>query len=145
MEINDFDNLDLIKTLNSDAHQTSWVNNDLENEYRALCNTPNGKNLRGITYIFKSKNKINRMRGESNIIYIGQTSRTLWERYSIKDEINRYSRLYSYILEELGGFTVDIIKTTDPVRLESLLLWQYEQIYLELPPMNLERYKESLI
>ena len=86
-------------------------------------------------YVDKGKS-IHRLKGESDIIYVGGTSRgTLAQRL----RGHNGSRLLKLIKTEIGGIRVswkDLPTNERALFEEAEILWKYLRDHLELPPMN---------
>jgi len=98
---------------------------------------------KGIVYVFTAEKNIPRLKGESSIIYIGQTSRSLYQRYigKIWHEAQYFWPRYNYIISNFGNISIKIYETSAPEITESKFLYQYQLEHLELPPINLNSYK----
>lgn len=109
---------------------------------------------KNIIYIWHAKNKIPRLKGESDIIYIGQTSQTLRKRHAPSSKLKALSKAnrqkYKDILELYGGeITVSYISKDnfDPtgklslLKIEGQFLWWYFQNHSEYPPVNYTKTK----
>lgn len=105
------------------------------------------ENIEGIIYIWRTITDIPRLRGKSEIIYIGRTKNSFYSRYisKIDNEIKYFWDKYKYIVKEYGEITVDIYKTENPEQTENNFLYQYKQEFLELPPLNSKSYNEKLL
>ncbi len=98
----------------------------------------------GIIYIFRSAKPVSRLRGESDVLYIGQTKGTLRSRYlaSAKKMFSSKanSEKYEHILSEFGPIRISVAshKTFGETLLkaEGQLLWWYFQNHCEYPPLN---------
>jgi hypothetical protein len=91
-------------------------------------------------YIFQvdQGKSIHRLKGESDIIYVGSTARG---RGGLRQRLRSHSgsRLLKLIKAEIGGITVswkDVPTHEKALFEEAEILWEYLQVHLELPPMN---------
>ena len=89
----------------------------------------------GIYFILASKS-FSRLRGRTNIVYIGETrSKTLFERL-----VGRRDGLYRFEKLRNNGFKLRfkcrIAKDKTPREMEVEALQKYEKQHLELPPLN---------
>lgn len=102
---------------------------------------------KGIVYVFTAQKNIPRLKGESNIIYIGQTSQSLYKRYISKvwHEAKYFWPRYNYIISNFGHISIEIYETSAPKITESKFLYQYQCAHLELPPINLDSYQEKYL
>ncbi|MBQ4799540.1 hypothetical protein J8L73_10440 [Pseudoalteromonas sp. MMG006] len=101
----------------------------------------------GIVYVWRCLKDIPRLKGSSPIFYIGKAKYSFYDRYksNISHELKEYWNRYSHIISEYGGFTVDVYKTSNPEVTENRFLYQYHQKCFELPPINLQSYREKLL
>jgi len=137
---------DCLNKPRQNVHNKYKLTEPLFNETSAQLISPNSKDIRSIVYVYKSLgNPIKRLRGESVVLYIGYATGSLYERYNISKELRDYRDVLQYIIDDCGGFTVEIFEANEPQKLESLLLWRYKKIHHELPPLNLSSYKARYI
>jgi hypothetical protein len=94
------------------------------------------KGIVGVVYIFRSESQIPRLKGHSNILYVGETNRDAWSRYTVKNDANAYWHVYNHILNDYGFITIDVYVTSDHKRTEKKFLNQYFQEHKELSPIN---------
>lgn len=101
--------------------------------------------VNSIVYVFKTENEVNRLCGKSNIIYIGQTINNLYSRYisRMSSEVEYFRSRYKYIISTYGKITIELYVTSEPEKTESRFLYQYNSCHKELPPLNLQTYKEK--
>ena len=112
---------------------------NLASEFKELFGSEEAKKDSGIVYFFLSKNPIPRVRGESNILYIGKTNQSLnkrYFRYSDKLASNRSGDFYKYIIEEFGGISIGYLSTDKPKALEAEYFKEYCDLHLEYPPKS---------
>ena len=122
--------------------------NDVENfklQFKEVLNE--ARTSTGIVYVLKAERNIPRLKGESNIIYIGKTSRSLYDRYisNIWHEAKYFWPRYNYIISNFGHISIEIYSTSAPELTESNFLYQYHHEHLELPPINLKSYQEKYL
>lgn len=106
------------------------------------CNDANKDN--NVVYIWKTEDDIPRLRGKSNIIYIGKTSSTISGRHcgyaKIEAEGERNKPRYKHILEKYGHISIYLTHFStvgeDLKSAEQRLLASYFSHHLEYPPLN---------
>ena len=99
---------------------------------------------RGIVYVLRSKNPIPRLKGESDVIYIGMTKGTYRNRYLKHASLHATSAAnkakYRHILETYGPIRITIAPYNrygpDLRTAEGQLLWWYFRHHCEYPPIN---------
>ena len=115
---------------------------DADSFYNVL-KSPAAMKLRGIVYLWRCEKDIPRLKGGSNIIYIGQTKNNIYGRYHnyaryIHTKAN--SHKLGTILENYGPISVHIHEYTkfgpSLLKAEGQLLWWYFQNHCEYPPIN---------
>ena len=102
------------------------------------------RQAKNIVYIWRSEKPIHRLKGESDILYIGQTKQSFYQRYAkygTKWHGTKANSLkFSHIIDTYGAisiWTCDFSKFGDSLLLaEGQLLWWYFQNHCEYPPMN---------
>jgi hypothetical protein len=112
---------------------------NLIEEFKELFSSDEAKQDKGIVYFFKSQKAIPRVKGESDILYIGKTKQTLNSRYlthATKLATNRSGNFYKYIIENFGGISLGYIRTDTPKITESLYFKEYCNNFLEYPPKS---------
>lgn len=94
------------------------------------------KGITGVVYVFKSEKPIPRLKGTSNILYIGETKYDVWNRYNVKNDTNIFWHVYSHVVKKYGAIFIDVYVTDNTKETEKIFLQQYFQEYKELPPIN---------
>ncbi len=99
---------------------------------------------RNILYVWRCKKAVTRLRGKSDVLYIGQTKQTLrnryfrWSKNIAESKANNLK--YSHILEKYGPITISYVpfeRFGETLKLaEEQLLWWYFQNHCEYPPIN---------
>ena len=96
----------------------------------------------------ENKKKIPRLKGESDIVYIGQTSKSLSKRHASSSKIKATSKAnkqkYNDIVTSYGEITIYYMKQEDFNTHEKLslreieghFLWWYFKNHSEYPPVN---------
>lgn len=97
-------------------------------------------NIKSVVYIWRTSKTFNRVIGESNIIYIGQTKNTFRNRYenlrSLAIEKVYFNRYYRFLIEKYGAISIEIIQTDEPKFEEYNKLMEYNDKHKEYPPLN---------
>lgn len=112
---------------------------DLEEEFRELFDSAEARSAIGVTYIFRSILPIPRIRGYSDILYIGKTKQSLRNRYFRYSEtlaLGENKRFYQHIIDNFGGIRLGYFIADDPRALEVSLFNEYRSIHLENPPKS---------
>jgi len=119
-----------------------------EESFKNVHRSDLAKTSRNIVYVWRAKKSFSRYRGESDILYIGQTKQTFSQRYNnhhkwINTAAN--SLKYRHALDEYGGMTISVcdykLFGTDLRNAEGQLLWWYFQNHHEYPPFNYTQTK----
>ena len=107
------------------------------------------QNAKNIVYMWRSEKPIFRLKGESDILYIGQTKQSFAKRYAkygtkwLGTKAN--SLKFSHIIDTYGAislWTCDFSKFGESLVLaEGQLLWWYFQNHCEYPPINYTQTK----
>jgi hypothetical protein len=103
-------------------------------QYRSALEETKG--VTGVVYILKTEKPIPRIKGESEVLYIGETKHDVWSRYSVKEDANDFWSVYRHSLDNYGAIYVDVYQTSNNKVTERTFLQQYYQSHLELPPIN---------
>ena len=112
--------------------------NDLTSEFKEMFKSK-GSRERGVVYFIMSIMPVPRLNGESNILYIGKTKRSIYDRYHSVSELlasNFTGDFYRHIIKNFGGIKMGYIKTDSPKETESKIFEQYQAIYFEYPPKS---------
>jgi hypothetical protein len=112
---------------------------DLAHELKELLSSDEAKKDKSIVYFFKSVKPIPRVKGESDILYIGRTEQSLNKRYSkYSDKLasNRSGKFYKYIVDNFGGISLGYIKTKTLKSTEADYFKRYCDNFLEYPPKS---------
>ncbi|KKN14313.1 hypothetical protein LCGC14_0997350 [marine sediment metagenome] len=103
-------------------------------QYRSSLEATRG--VTGVVYVFRSENLIPRLKGHSNILYIGETKYDVWNRYNVEIDANNYWHVYEYIVQGYGKIYIDVYQSNNHKLTEHRFLNQYFQKHKELPPIN---------
>ncbi len=112
---------------------------DFIGQFQDLFGCQKAKQSQGVVYAWVTDAPIPRLRGKSNIIYIGKTIHSLYARHHRWAEVegNEYNwPRYKQIIEEYGPIRVYFLPTSDPKAKESALLEKYYFDHCEYPPVN---------
>jgi hypothetical protein len=116
-------------------------------EFKRLFNSQEAKEASSVLYVFSCKKKIPRVKGESNIIYIGKTRLSLQWRYGSYWKVRYWSHpnleFVSHVIKHYGPVSLAYLVMDTPEALketESDLLKDYYELHMELPPKNAQGY-----
>ncbi|EGR7978121.1 hypothetical protein M2H39_21625 [Vibrio vulnificus] len=113
--------------------------NNLESEFRELFGSPEASDAKSVVYFFRSVDPVPRLKGTSDILYIGKTKQSLKARYYqyAKHLANGASGcFYSYIINNYGGLRLGYISVDNPNEMEKCYFKEYRATYLETPPKS---------
>ncbi len=104
---------------------------------------------KNIVYVLRTEKPIPRLKGESDVVYIGQTKGTFRQRYLPSAKLHATSKAnflkFSYIVERYGSIRITIASYAafgdSPLKAEGQLLWWYFQNHCEYPPVNYTKTK----
>lgn len=104
---------------------------------------------KNIVYIFRSERPIPRLKGESDIVYIGQTKGTFGQRYLSSAALHASSKAnkmkFEHIVNYYGDIRITVASYTQfgdsLLKAEGQLLWWYFQNHCEYPPVNYTKTK----
>ena len=124
----------------------------VEEDFKKVFHTREARNAKNVIYIWRCEKKIPRLKGKSNIIYIGQTSKSLFSRHGsarIKVNSKANKQKYNDIIEQYGPITISYIEleafgpidTTTLLTAEGQCLWWYFKNHSEYPPINYTKTK----
>ncbi len=94
------------------------------------------KEIQGVVYIFRTEKLVPRLKGFSNILYIGRTKYAVWDRYIVKKDTDTFWDVYYHIVKNFGSIFIDVYRTSNMKATEKTFLIQYLQEHKELPPIN---------
>ncbi len=115
------------------------VPEDFVKQFAAIFSSLNARKYKGVVYVWYTDKGIPRLNGESNIVYIGKTKNSLFDRQ------HRYAELegsyynwerYKHIIQNFGPIKVKFIAAENPKDTERNLLECYFKEHLEIPPIN---------
>ena len=112
---------------------------DFEDQFRDFLESEDAR-VSSIVYLYKVTNKIPRMNGESDIVYVGQTSKSFRQRYksnqNIGIELDCFNNFYKKAIESYGPIRIEIIGAEKPKLKEAQVLSEYFDAHMEYPPLN---------
>ena len=115
------------------------------NEFKEVLGSKEAKDAFSVLYIFVCEEKIPRVKGKSNIIYIGKTDLTLrrrWLRYAKAFTSDFNHPFFSYVVAHYGAIKIAYLHFDTKQKLkqaETDLLKDYYKQYKEFPPHNAQR------
>ena len=113
---------------------------DFEQQFMSALATEEA-NISQIIYRWFTKRPVPRVRGESNLIYIGQSDTSFRRRYNntkaFRCEGDAFENRYKYMIELYGPITIEIAESDSPKDDEHAALLGYFKKHRELPPVNL--------
>jgi len=104
---------------------------------------------KNIIYILRTEKPIPRLKGESDIVYIGQTKGTFRQRYLVSAGLHATSPAnrmkYEHILSHYGPIRITLAPYErygdSLLKAEGQFLWWYFQNHCEYPPVNYTKTK----
>lgn len=120
-----------------------------EESFRRVYGSEHAKKAKNIAYLFRSEKNVSRLKGESNIIYIGQTKDSFNKRYHPYAKLHATSEAnslkFSHIIENYGPISISVCSFStfgeSILQAEGQLLWWYFQNHCEYPPINYTKTK----
>lgn len=99
---------------------------------------------KNIVYLFRSAKPVPRLKGESDVLYIGQTKGSFKRRYSPYAKLHATSKAnqlkFEHILKNYGPIRIEVAHFgrfgSNLLEAEGQLLWWYFQNHCEYPPLN---------
>lgn len=114
--------------------------NEFVDQFKEILKQDECNNINNIVYFWRVEKPFQRVKGKSNIVYIGQTKRTLAARYSnsqaFKIETSYFDSFYKFVIAEYGALSIEIIQTDNVKKSEWLALQKYRDNHFEYPPLN---------
>jgi len=111
---------------------------DFVTQFRAVFSGSEAKEARGVVYVWSVQTAIPRVRGQSKVLYIGQTIQTLcqrWRPYARRMGKDCWDR-YNHIIATYGPISVNYATYPEPRKGETRLLLCYFEEHFEYPPAN---------
>ena len=121
-------------------YATDWE--QFQQQWQEFLESEYAKRDKGVVFKFRTEKPLPRANGESPIIYIGQTSKSVSERYlpsaNLHIERTIFEEFYRHYIEKYGPISVEITKSDDPLRDECDEIANYKNTHWDLPPLNRE-------
>lgn len=112
---------------------------DFENQFRTFLATDSAQ-IESVVYFFRVGEAIKRVKGASDIVYIGQTSKSFNQRYksnkNIEIEKDCFEDFYKFAIQQYQGMRIEIQGSKHPERDEAIAFKNYFNSHLEYPPLN---------
>jgi len=119
---------------------SATTSDEFKEQFTTFLNQELCLSLTNIVYFWRVEKPITRVLGESNVLYIGQTSRSFNKRYSgSKDfatEVRFFTSFYQHVMKIYGSISIEIIQSDNPKTAECEALNEYYRNHLERPPLN---------
>lgn len=104
---------------------------------------------KNIVYLFRTERPIPRLRGESDVVYIGQTKGAFRQRYLPSAGLHATSKAnrmkFEHIVSHYGPIRIMLAAYSQfgdsLLKAEGQLLWWYFQNHCEYPPVNYTKTK----
>lgn len=104
---------------------------------------------KNIVYVLRAERPIPRLRGESDIVYIGQTKGTFRQRYLASAKLHATSKAnrikFEHIVSQYGAIRISVAPYQrfgdSLLKAEGQLLWWYFRNHCEYPPVNYTKTK----
>jgi len=113
---------------------------ELIEQWDELFHQPAASSHTSIVYVWATDRPIPRLRGHSNIIYIGKTVRSIRARYrrgDILKELPDWSvKRYTHIISSFGPISFILAHCENPKDMEKQFIGAYYREHLESPPFN---------
>jgi hypothetical protein len=124
----------------------------LREDFDVVTSSNEAKKAKNVIYIWRTKTPIPRLKGKCDIIYIGQTKRSIFSRHGnsrVKASSEANSQKYNDIVNLYGALTISYINVddfdpenkTNLLKAEGQFLWWYFQNHSEYPPINYTKTK----
>ena len=130
-----------------DSIQSHNSNENFLREFKQLFGSQEAKDASSVLYAFFCEKKIPRVKGESNVIYIGKTAKSLEIIYGgcWTERCWSHANLefLSYVIEHYGPVSLAYLVIDDAQSLKEAeldLLKDYYELHLENPPKNSQGY-----
>lgn len=112
---------------------------DFIEQFRSAFTLPDAIQAVKVVYVWTTRNPIVRLRGASNVIYIGKTDQSLSQRHArhakLEGSFLNWER-YHHIIRNFGPITIQYASCSNPQVLEKTFLDLYFKEHLEIPPLN---------
>lgn len=120
-----------------------------EETFRRVYGDDAASREKNIIYVLRAEKPIPRLKGESDVVYIGQTKGTFRQRYLPSAKLHTTSKAnrlkFGHIVEHYGPIRIAVASYTaygdSLLKAEGQLLWWYFQNHCEYPPVNYTKTK----
>ncbi len=113
---------------------------DYSNQFEALLKSDPYKSTEKILYFFRTKKSFRRLKGESNILYIGMSEKSFSDRYypsrAFNLEMVFFETFYKHAIDLYGPITIEVKQVENPKYSEWEALAEYFDSHFEYPPRN---------
>ena len=112
---------------------------NLEDQFKRVFGSDDARKDKGVVYFFMSGTPVLRVKGESNILYIGKTKNTLRSRYlqhAGKLSSGLSGEFYKNIIDNYGGISIGYLTSSTPAEDEAKHFKEYHSTHLEFPPKS---------
>lgn len=125
------------------------IRNVTAEEFKKVFGCEMAGRSKEVVYLWRSERKIKRLKGESDILYIGQTKQSFRDRYYQYAGMHATTKAnllkFHHIIDAYGAITLSVApfsKYGDSLqKSEGQLLWWYFQNHCEYPPINYTQTK----
>ncbi|QXE91000.1 hypothetical protein KP001_00155 [Geomonas subterranea] len=125
------------------------ITNVTAEEFKKVFGCEAAEKSKEVVYVWRSERKIKILKGESDILYIGQTKQSFRDRYYKYAGMHATSKAnslkFKHIIDIYGAITISVAhfsKFADSLqKAEGQLLWWYFQNHCEYPPINYTQTK----
>mgnify|MGYP003477982520 FL=1 len=120
-----------------------------EGSFRNVYGAESAGKVKNIVYVLRCERNISRLKGESNILYIGQTKHSFSKRYFPHAKLHATSEAnklkFEHIIDHYGPISISFNDFSTfgatLIQAEGQLLWWYFQNHCEYPPINYTKTK----
>ncbi|PCJ20771.1 MAG: hypothetical protein COA96_15685 [SAR86 cluster bacterium] len=113
---------------------------EYEKQFISFLDSDYAKSTKGIVYFWKTEKPIKRKKGDSRVIYIGESSKSFSERYYPSSnwpiEEGYFDKYYRGYIEDYVSISIEILEVADHVMAEYEALELFKELHDELPPLN---------
>jgi hypothetical protein len=119
---------------------TAVTRDEFIDQFKMFLKQSECASIQNIVYFWKSETPVPRVIGESNILYIGQTSKSLNIRYGCKKDLDSeayyFENVYQHVIQKYGSIFMEIRAVDNPKYSEWEELNNYYSAHREFPPLN---------
>lgn len=136
--------LDLLRILDKSVAELgspidASTREEFKRQFQDASSSPNARNLLGIVYVWSTRDPIPRMKGRSDVLYVGQTIQTFFDRHHRYAEVESSGynwKRYEHAIKLYGSISFRCVVVGNPRDEEKKLLRAYAEEHLEYPPIN---------